>query len=81
MIDQTHPQAQPVQAERYTEAWFDTLFQAIDRLHDDVSQGRLNSVSAVAPAEMVGWLEDILYTAREIILEIQAGNTGHSDGR
>jgi hypothetical protein len=76
MIHQFRPQDQPAQTERYSEVWFDALFRALDRLHDDVSQGRLSSVLALAPAEMVGWLEDIIYTARETIREIQAAEAG-----
>jgi hypothetical protein len=54
------------------EAWFERVFQALDHLHDVVSTGRPDSVSTLAPAEMVGWLEDIIYTAQETVSEIRA---------
>jgi hypothetical protein len=63
-----------VQADGYTEAWFERLFQAMDRLHDEASAGRLSSVSPVPAAEMIGWLEDIIYTAQETIMEIRDGS-------
>jgi hypothetical protein len=56
----------------YDAAWFEMVFQAIDRLHDAVSAGGPATVSILAPAEMVGWLEDILYTAQEALAEIRA---------
>ena len=70
------PQTQLLHA-NFDTAWFETMFQAIDRLHDAVSHdavlpGRLSVVSPLVPAEMVGWLEEIIYTAQETIHEIQA---------
>jgi hypothetical protein len=56
----------------YDEVWFETMFQAFDQLHNDVSLGCLNTVSGLDPAEMVGWLQDIIYTAQETISEIRA---------
>ena len=56
----------------YDAAWFEMVFLALDRLHDDVSAGRPDNVSPLGPAEMVGWLEEIIYTAQEAITEIRA---------
>jgi hypothetical protein len=55
----------------FDETWFETLFLALDSLHDAVSEQRVSKVSSVAPADMVGWLEDIIYTAQEAIVEIR----------
>jgi hypothetical protein len=60
----------------YDEAWFETVFMALDRLHDALSAGCLGTVSCVAPEDMVGWLEDIIYTAQEAIVEIRAQSPG-----
>ena len=65
-----HPQTQLAQAS-YDEAWFETLFLALDKLHDAVSEQRTSEVSPVAPTDMVGWLEDIIYTAQEAIVELR----------
>lgn len=66
-----YPQTLHARASYYDEAWFETIFVALDRLHDAASQECLTSVSPVAPADMVGWLEDIIYTAQEAIVEIR----------
>jgi hypothetical protein len=71
MMHKLHPQTQLARAS-FDEAWFETVFRALDGLHDAVSDQRANTVSPVAPAEMVGWLEDIIYTAQEAIVEIRA---------
>lgn len=63
-------------AHLYDEVWFETMFQGFDRLHDDVSLGRLSTVSPMDPAELVGWLQDIVYTIQETISEIR-GNPGN----
>jgi hypothetical protein len=63
---------QPTNWLAYDAAWFETMFLALDRLHDAVSAGRPDSVSPIAPVEMVGWLEEIIYTAQEAITEIRA---------
>jgi hypothetical protein len=65
---------QLVRPDVYTEVWFETLFKAMDRLHDEASDGTV--VSIVDPANMVGWLEDIIYTAQETISEIKAREPG-----
>lgn len=57
---------------RYSVAWFEALFDAIDRLHDDVCAGMLNHPTILAPEAMAGWLQDIVYTAQETIAELRA---------
>jgi hypothetical protein len=82
----TQPQVRPTEFRLhapYDAAWFEMVFLALDRLHDDVSTGRLDNVSPLGPAEMVGWLEEIIYTAQEAITEIRAKCeyvTGATDG-
>jgi hypothetical protein len=71
----TQPQVRPTELRLrapYDAAWFEMVFLALDRLHDDVSAGRPDNVSPLGPAEMVGWLEEIIYTAQEAITEIRA---------
>lgn len=67
MQQNVQPQIQTL----YDEAWFEIVFAALDRLHDAVSAQRPAKVSPVAPGDMVGWLEDIIYTAQEAIVEIR----------
>ncbi len=51
--------------------WFETLFAAIDRLHDEACAKNSRAASRMAPADMIGWLEDIIYTAQEAIAELR----------
>lgn len=55
----------------YDAAWFETVFRALDRLHDEICANGSGSVMPLSPADMVGWLEDIIYTAQEAIVELQ----------
>lgn len=61
----------------YDEMWFEKVFSALDRLHDAISfdagtRADLDTLSTVDPELMVGWLEDIVFTAQETIAEIRA---------
>lgn len=56
----------------YSTAGMEALFVCLDRLHDHVVDGQLHMVSSLSPAELQGWLEDLIYTARETIAELQA---------
>ena len=55
----------------YSEYGFESLFLVLDALHDWASAGRLSDVTDLPPDRVVGWLEDLIYTARETILEIE----------
>ncbi len=59
---------------QFSDEWFEAVFQSLDRLHDVASAGRLDKDSPVTPADMMGWLEDIVYTAQQTIAEIEANN-------
>ncbi len=48
----------------------EALFVQLDRLHDYVAAGQLNTVTSLSRAELQGWLEDIIYTARETLDEL-----------
>ncbi|MBI4675538.1 MAG: hypothetical protein HY741_28170 [Chloroflexi bacterium] len=51
------------------------LFAAFDLLHDYASDGHLIEATDQRPGEIVGWLEDILFTIEETIREIDAHET------
>jgi gluconate kinase len=55
----------------FTEARFESIFNAIDRLHDAASSGKLAEVTNLTADEVIGWLQDIAYTARETIHELE----------
>lgn len=56
----------------YSAEGMEELFLRLDRLHDLVVAGQLGNISALSRAELQGWLEDLIYTARETIQELHA---------
>jgi len=71
-MGQTHqPNLQIV----YNDNRLASLFQSLDELHTAASEGQLNSVTPLTNAELIGWLQELAYTAQETIKEIdhQAG--------
>ncbi len=55
----------------YTDARFESILTVLDALHDAASEGRSHEVSALPKDELIGWLQDIAYTARETIRELE----------
>ncbi len=55
----------------FTDMRFESLFNAIDRLHDAASSGKIGEVTNLSTDEVVGWLRDIVYTANETINELE----------
>lgn len=76
MYKQLLPQALPLVMAptdaRYDDEWFEAVFMALDHLHDAVSLNTPDTLTPSTPVDMVGWLQDIVYTAQEAIAEIQA---------
>ncbi|MBZ0308107.1 MAG: hypothetical protein K8I82_18720 [Anaerolineae bacterium] len=58
--------------EQYTEAHFEALLQLMDKLHDAATVNNVAAVSPLTPREIIGWLDDIIFTAEETIRELQA---------
>lgn len=56
---------------QYSVDEMEALFVQLDRLHDFVAAGQLGTVSSLSCTELQGWLEDIIYTARETLDELQ----------
>lgn len=57
--------------ELYTEAHFEALLQMMDRLHDAAAMGELEAVCMMDTREVMGWLDDIIYTAEETVRELR----------
>lgn len=51
------------------------LFQSLDELHNAASEGSLQSVTPLSNAELLGWLQELIYTAEETISEIREQET------
>ncbi len=55
----------------FTDIRFESIFNAVDRLHDAASSGKLAEVTNLSTDEVIGWLRDIAYTANETIRELE----------
>ncbi len=56
----------------FSDAGFEHIFAKLDLLHDLASEGRLIEATPLRGTEVIGWLEDIIFTAEETIREIDA---------
>jgi ABC-type transporter Mla subunit MlaD len=52
------------------EGQLDRLLAALDDLHSAVSDGTLSAVTTLSRQELVGWLNDLIYTASETLDEL-----------
>jgi len=58
----------------YSAEGMEELFLRLDLLHDYASSGRLDEVTLLSRTELRGWLQEIIFTARETLRELdQAG--------
>ena len=64
----------------YTDEGFEAIFVQLDLLHDLVSGGRLTAATDLPPDQVRSWLEEIIFTAREIIHEMDRGGDNHETG-
>ncbi|MFQ5344060.1 MAG: hypothetical protein ACE5F6_21160 [Anaerolineae bacterium] len=64
----------------YSDAGFEAIFVRLDLLHDLVSAGRMSAATELPPDQVRGWLEEIIFTAREIIHEMDRGGDDHDTG-
>ena len=56
----------------YSDAGFASMFAKLDCLHDLASEGQLSEATSLSASEVIGWLEDLIFTAEETIREIDA---------
>lgn len=64
-------QKQPELKVLYTDAFLADLFRALDELHTAASENQVGVLSPLSEGELVGWLQDLVYTAQETIDEIE----------
>ncbi len=55
----------------FNDARMGNLMDTLDELHSAASEGRLQQVTTLTNAEMIGWLYELVYTATEAMAEIQ----------
>lgn len=68
--------------EQFTEIHFEALLGIMDQLHMAAAAGKLNKLSPMDVRDVIGWLDDIIYTAEETIRELEnalpdTNNTPH----
>lgn len=56
-----------------TEIQLESMLQTLDRLHDASVAGDLQTTCMMDAPALIGWLEDLIYTAQETIAELQDG--------
>ena len=55
----------------YSAEGMEELFLRLDLLHDYASSRRLDEVTSLSRAELRGWLEEVIFTARETLREMK----------
>ncbi len=55
----------------FSDAALAKLVLKLDALHDLASEGHITEATNVHPADVIGYLEEIIYVARETIGEIE----------
>jgi hypothetical protein len=56
----------------YSAEGLEHIFAQLDLLHDLASEGRLSEATSLRASDVIGWLEDIVFTAEETVREIDA---------
>ena len=57
----------------YSAEGMEELFVRLDLLHDYAAAGRIGDVTTLSPAELRGWLQELIFTARETLRELDEG--------
>ncbi|MFP4321937.1 MAG: hypothetical protein ACLFTK_05730 [Anaerolineales bacterium] len=60
-----------IMAEQLTAEHFEALLAIMDRLHDAAAVDQLHRVSTLDTQQILGWLDDIIFTAEETMRELQ----------
>ncbi len=58
---------------------FERLLAALDDLHTAASEGTLAALTTLSHRELIGWLNDLIYTASETLDEL-ADHGGETSG-
>jgi ABC-type phosphate transport system ATPase subunit len=69
------------QKRKITELHLETLLDTLDRLHDAAYQDRIADEVDLSHEDIIGWLEDIIYTAQETITEINQQAESYEEQR
>ena len=55
----------------FTEEGFEVIFLRLDLLHDAASAGCLTTITSLSADQVKGWLEELIFTAKETIQELE----------
>ncbi len=58
----------------FTDAGLAAVYEAFDDLHSAASEGVHHKLTPLGNRELVGWLQELVYTAQETIAEIERAN-------
>ena len=64
-------QKQPELKVLYTDTLLADLYQTLDEIHTAASEDQIASLTPLSEGELIGWLQDLVYTAQETIAEIE----------
>jgi hypothetical protein len=67
-------QPQPNLQLLYNTSRLGDLLGALDELHSAASDGNVRAVTPLTNAELMSWLYEVIYTARETMNEIESRN-------
>lgn len=67
----THLTNISTQKRKVTDLHLETLLNTLDDLHTAVTNGNVSEETTLSREELLGWLEDIVYTAQETINELE----------
>jgi hypothetical protein len=68
------PTLQPNLQLLYNMSRLSDLLPALDELHSAASDGNIRAVTPLSNAELMSWLYEVIYTARETMNEIESKN-------
>ena len=54
----------------YSAEGMEELYLRLDLLHDYVSSGRVDEITPLSRADLRGWIEELIFTARETLREL-----------
>ena len=66
----THLNIAEYQKRQITDLHLETVLETLDRLHTAATENRVADETTLTTEDLIGWLEDIIYTAHETINEI-----------
>ena len=62
----------------YSDARLAGLSQYLDELHSAASEGELQALTPLSDEELKGWLQEMIYTASETLVEIEQHKTQYA---